>query len=284
VTEKTLSRTIESLWARRESEQHGETRAAVNDLLDRLENGSVRAAEPNEAGGWDVNVWVKQGILLAFRSAQTMAMGSVSFASFHDREMLKPRQLTTKDAVRMVPGGSALRRGAYVGPAVTIMPPAYVNIGAYVDEATMIDSHVLVGSCAQIGKRVHLSAACQIGGVLEPIGARPVIIEDDVLVGGNCGMYEGVLVRKRAVIGAGLTVTASTPIYDLVNGCVLRSAQDEPLEIPEGAVVVPGARAITQSFGHRTGLSLSCGVIVKYRDDATETRIALEGLLREPRE
>lgn len=284
MTNKTLARQIEMLWATRDEKQKADTKEAITELFDRLENGSVRAAEQNQAGGWDVNVWVKQGILLAFRNAQTTPMDSVCFASFHDREVLEPRHFSVRDAVRMVPGGSAVRRGAFVGPAVTIMPPAYVNIGAYVDEETMIDSHVLVGSCAQIGKRVHLSAGCQIGGVLEPIGARPVIIEDDVLVGGSCGIYEGVLVRKRAVIGAGLTITASTPVYDVVNGQVLRSTGEEPLEIPVGAVVVPGARAITQSFGQRTGLSLSCGVIVKHRDDATEARIALEGLLREPRE
>jgi 2,3,4,5-tetrahydropyridine-2-carboxylate N-succinyltransferase len=284
VTNKTLARRIEILWASREEELRDETREAVTELLNRLENGSVRAATRNQAGGWDVNVWVKQGILLAFRNAETTAMGGVSFASFHDRDLLEPRHFVKEDAVRMVPGGSTVRRGAFIGHAVTIMPPAYVNLGAYIDKETMIDSHVLVGSCAQIGKRVHLSAACQIGGVLEPVGAHPVIIEDDVLVGGSCGIYEGVCVRKRAVIGAGLTITGSTPIYDAVNGEVLRSSGEEPLEIPEGAVVVPGSRAMTHSFGRHMGLSLSCGVIVKHRDDATEARIALESLLREPKE
>jgi 2,3,4,5-tetrahydropyridine-2-carboxylate N-succinyltransferase len=255
----------------------------IEELLQGLENGSIRATEPTEEGQWKVNTWVKQGILLAFRHARTIAMGDVSFASFYDREVLEPRRLSRGSGVRMVPGGSTVRRGAYVGLGVTIMPPSYINIGAYVDEESMIDSHVLVGSCAQIGKRVHLSAACQIGGVLEPVGARPVIIEDEALVGGGCGIYEGVYVRKRAVLGAGLVLTASTPIYDLVNERIVRRSEERPLEIPEGAVVVPGARALTEGFGERMGLSLACGIIVKYRDSATEERIAIERALREQR-
>ena len=253
--------------------------ALIDMLFDALEHGSVRAAEPSPEG-WRVNAWVKQGILAAFRLSHTQPAGEASFAAFHDKGILPPRRLTPEAEVRMVPGGSAVRRGCHVARGVTIMPPAYLNVGAFVGEGTMVDSHALVGSCAQIGARVHLSAACQIGGVLEPVGARPVIIEDDVLVGGNCGVYEGILVRERAVLGAGVVLTGSIPVYDLVHERVLRSTPDMPLEIPEGAVIVPGGRTLGGEFARAHGLSLACAVIVKYRDASTDTRVALEDALR----
>lgn len=253
----------------------------VEELFSALERGAVRAASRDDEGNWTVNSWVKSGILLAFRHGATEPMGGTDFASFHDRMLLPPRIVQPKDRIRLVPGGSAIRRGAFVARNVTIMPPAYINVGSYVDEGTMVDSHALVGSCAQIGKRVHLSAACQIGGVLEPIGARPVVIEDDVLVGGGCGVYEGVLVREGAVLGAGLILTASTPVYDLVNHRILRPRMESPLEIPEGAVVVPGTRRASGEFAAQEGLGLLCGLIVKYRDEATEARVTLENALRE---
>ncbi len=253
----------------------------IDCLMNMLESGEVRAAQPGSKGEWKINEWVKSGILLAFRTGQTIPMGETAFGQFHDRSTIPPRTLAADSGVRIVPGGSAIRRGAHVASGVTLMPPSYINVGAYVGEETMVDSHALVGSCAQVGKRVHLSAACQIGGVLEPIGARPVIIEDDALIGGNCGVFEGVLVRKRAVLGAGLVLTASTPIYNLLAEEVIRPKIGEGLEIPEGAVVVPGTRAIKTRFGAKEGLSLSCGIIVKYRDSATDSRIALEDHLRE---
>ncbi len=251
----------------------------VEALLDALEEGTVRAAEPT-ASGWRVNTWVKRGILAAFTTSQTGPAGTSSFAAFFDREALLPRHLDARHGVRLVPGGSAVRRGCYVAQGVTIMPPAYLNVGAYVGEGSLIDSHVLVGSCAQIGARVHLSAGCQIGGVLEPIGTRPVIVEDEALVGGNCGLYEGVLVHRRAVIGAGVVLTASTPVFDLVNERVIRSSPEEPLAIPEGAVVVPGTRAARGHFAQVHGVGISCAVIVKYRDCSTDARVALEEALR----
>lgn len=253
----------------------------LNAFLDALESGAIRAAEPCD-GAWRVNQWVKRGILAAFHVSESTSMGQVPFASFFDRRLLPPRVLAQADGVRMVPGGSAVRRGACVRRGVVIMPPSYVNVGAYVGEGTMVDSHVLVGSCAQVGARVHLSAGCILGGVLEPVGARPVIVEDEVVIGGNCGLFEGVLVRRRAVVGAGVVLTGSVPLFDAVRGCVVRGTPDSPLEIPEGAVVVPGARALTSPFGASHGLSLACAVIVKYRDSATDARVELEEALREP--
>ena len=243
-----------------------------------LSHGEIRAAE-NRDGRWHVNTWVKQGILVGFRIG-TLHEWHAGALSFVDKTTYPPRKFEASDRVRLVPGGSSVRSGAYVAPSVICMPPMFINAGAYVDECTMIDSHALVGSCAQIGKRVHLSAAAQVGGVLEPVNASPVIIEDDVLVGGNCGIYEGTLVHRRAVIGAGTILTRSTPVYDLVNGDVLRSSANHPLEIPEGAVVVPGSRAVARGKGQEWGLSLYTPVLVKYRDEKTDQSIELEDLLR----
>jgi 2,3,4,5-tetrahydropyridine-2,6-dicarboxylate N-succinyltransferase len=254
-----------------------------------LERGEVRAAEPDAAaGGWRVNAWVKRGILLGFRlgALEEMPPGGSSFAglSFVDKHTYPVRRFTAADGVRLVPGGSSVRAGAYVARGVVCMPPMYINAGAYVDEGTLVDSHALVGSCAQIGKRVHLSAAAQIGGVLEPVNASPVVIEDDVLVGGNCGVYEGTIVRKGAVLAAGTILTRGTPLFDLVSGTVLRASADLPLIVPENAVVVPGARAVNKGKGHPQseawGLSLYAPVIVKYRDDKTDLSTTLEELLR----
>jgi len=254
--------------------------AAFEELRDALETGLVRAAEPDVSAptGWRVNAWVKQGILLGFRLGQLAASGSD--LSFVDKHTYPARKFTPEQGIRIVPGGSSVRSGAFLAKSVVCMPPMYVNVGAYVDEGTMVDSHALVGSCAQIGKRVHLSAAAQVGGVLEPINASPVILEDDVLVGGNCGVYEGTIVRKGAVLAAGTVLTRGTPVYDVVNGEVLRADGETPLIIPEGAVVVPGARAVTKGKGQEWGLSIYTPVIVKYRDEKTELSLALEDLLR----
>lgn len=254
--------------------------AAFFALRDGLEQGSIRAAAPDAASplGWRVNAWVKRGILLGFRLGQMTPSGT-DF-TYMDKHTYPARRFTLADGVRIVPGGSAVRSGAYLAPGVVCMPPMYVNVGAYVGEGTMIDSHALVGSCAQVGKRVHLSAAAQIGGVLEPVNASPVILEDDVLVGGNCGVYEGALVRQRAVLGAGTILTRSTPVYDAVRGEVYRATADTPLIIPEGAVVVPGSRAIQRGKAAAWGLSIYTPVIVKYRDEKTELSLTLEELLR----
>jgi 2,3,4,5-tetrahydropyridine-2-carboxylate N-succinyltransferase len=250
-----------------------------------LEHGQIRAACPDPASptGWKVNVWVKQGILLGFRLGVLEDLPSAGF-SFVDKSTFPPRRITISDGVRVVPGGSSIRAGAYLARGVVCMPPMYVNTGSWIDEGTMVDSHALVGSCAQIGKRVHLSAAAQIGGVLEPVNASPVIIEDDVLVGGNCGVYEGTIVGRGAVLAAGTVLTRGTPVFDLVHGNVLRSGDDTPLIIPPNAVVVPGSRAVTRGKGHPNsqawGLSLYAAVIVKYRDDKTSLSTTLEDLLR----
>jgi len=249
------------------------------ELRDALARGEVRAAEKVN-GDWKVNVWVKQGILLGFRLGELTEMGSGECLSFVDKDTFPARRFTIADRVRVVPGGSSIRVGAYVAPSVICMPPMFINVGAYIDEGTLIDSHALAGSCAQIGKRVHLSAAAQIGGVLEPMNAAPVIIEDDVLVGGNCGVYEGTLVRSRAVLGAGTILTRSTPLYDLVRGEVYRASEDKPLEVPEGAVVVPGSRAVNKGQAAEWGISLYTPVIVKYRDTKTEHGVELEDWLR----
>jgi 2,3,4,5-tetrahydropyridine-2-carboxylate N-succinyltransferase len=241
--------------------------------------GQVRAAEKHD-GHWRVNAWVKQGILLGFRLGELEETGCGGGLSFVDKSTFPARQFKVEDKIRVVPGGSSIRAGAYIAPGVICMPPMYVNVGAYVDEATLIDSHALVGSCAQIGKRVHLSAAAQIGGVLEPVNASPVIIEDDVLVGGNCGVYEGTQVRSGAVLGAGVILTRATPVYDIVREQVYRSTADSPLVIPENAVVVPGSRSVTKGKAAEWGLSLYTPVIVKYRDEKTQSSIELEDLLR----
>jgi 2,3,4,5-tetrahydropyridine-2,6-dicarboxylate N-succinyltransferase len=256
-------------------------RNVFNEFRSTLERGEIRSASPDPASptGWSVNVWVKQGILLGFRLG-VLEDFSAPGLSFVDKSTYPVRHFTSNDGVRVVPGGSSVRAGAFVARGVVCMPPMYINAGAYVDEGTMVDSHALVGSCAQIGKRVHLSAAAQIGGVLEPVNASPVIIEDDVLVGGNCGVYEGTLVRSGAVLAAGTILTRGTPVYDLVNGTVLRATDDAPLIIPQDAVVVPGSRAVTKGKGQEWGLSLYCPVIVKYRDDKTNLSTTLEDLLR----
>ena len=249
------------------------------DFRDQLTQGTIRAAEKS-AGKWTVNVWVKQGILLGFRLGELHAIGSGECLTFVDKDTIPARRFNVADGVRIVPGGSSVRQGAYVAPGVICMPPMFINVGAYVDEETMIDSHALVGSCAQIGKRVHLSAAAQIGGVLEPVNAAPVIIEDDVMVGGNCGVYEGTRVRAGAVLGAGVTLTRSTPLYDLVRNTVHRGTGETSLEVPEGAVVVPGSRAVTKGQAADWGISLYTPVIVKYRDEKTSKSVELEEWLR----
>ena len=252
---------------------------AFTELKGQLNDGIVRSAEPDGKGGWATNSWVKLGILLGFRVGQ-LSDSSIGGFPFFDKENLPLRKLEIENNVRLVPGGSAIRDGAYVAPGVICMPPMYINIGAYVDAGSMIDSHALVGTCAQIGKGVHLSAAAQVGGVLEPIGANPVIIEDDVLVGGNCGVYEGTIVRQRAVLASGVVLTASSRIYDLVNETTISATPDTPLIIPKGAVVVPGTRQIAGDFANSHGLSLATPIIVKYRDDKTDARTAMEEALR----
>ncbi|MFZ2490299.1 MAG: 2,3,4,5-tetrahydropyridine-2,6-dicarboxylate N-succinyltransferase [Thermoanaerobaculia bacterium] len=248
-------------------------------FLAELEKGAVRAASRDEDGIWTPNLWVKEGILAAFRFGvlAEFASGSLSFV---DKDTIPARRFKVQDGVRIVPGGSSIRRGAYIAKGVVMMPPAYVNIGAYVDDDTMIDSHALVGSCAQIGKRVHLSAGAQIGGVLEPIGSIPVVIEDDVVVGGNSGIYEGTIVRGRAVIGAGVVITGSTPVYDVVRSQIYRRTPDHPLEIPYGAVVVPGARPMRGAFAEQHDLQIATPMIIKYRDEKTDSSTALEEALR----
>src|SRR5882724_8867892 len=256
-----------------------EARDVFLRFRDALTQGKIRAAS-KENGVWQTHEWVKRGILLGFRVGTLKAFDDGSVLSFVDKDTFPARRLKISDGIRVVPGGSSIREGAYVAPGVICMPPMYINVGAYVDEGTLVDSHALVGSCGQIGKRVHLSAAAQIGGVLEPVNASPVIIEDDVLVGGNCGVYEGTQVRARAVLGAGTILTRSTPLYDLVNEKVIRAEKDHPLVVPENAVVVPGSRAVTKGKGKEWGVSLYTPVIVKYRDAKTDTSIELEHLLR----
>ena len=263
-----------------------DARSVVRRLLDALEAGSVRAAEKDPATGeWRAVTWVKRGILLGFRVGGMIDMSIRSSKedvalSFFDKDTYPPRPLTLADGIRIVPGGSSIRRGAYVASGVVCMPPMYINVGAHIGSGTMIDSHALVGSCAQVGERVHLSAAAQLGGVLEPVNASPVVVEDDVVVGGNCGIYEGTVVRRRAVIGAGVVLTRGTPVYDLERQTVHRSENGKPLVIPENAVVVPGARAVKDEWGQSQGISLQTPVIVKYRDEKTDAATALESWLR----
>lgn len=246
-----------------------------------LRRGEIRSAEKGADGNWRANAWVKQGILLGFRMGKMVEMSMpTETLQFFDKDTFPLRPMSLDDGVRIVMGGSAIRDGCYVAPGVVVVPPAYINVGAYVDEGTMVDSHALVGSCAQIGKRVHLSAAAQIGGVLEPVGAVPVIIEDDVLVGGNTGVYEGTIVRERAVLASGVILTRSTPIFDLPNERIIKSDGENPLEVPAGAVVVQGSRAISAGFGKDNNLSIYCPIIVKYRDEKTDTSTKLEDYLR----
>jgi 2,3,4,5-tetrahydropyridine-2-carboxylate N-succinyltransferase len=246
-----------------------------------LNEGRVRAAEPSpdEPTGWRVNAWVKKGILLGFRLGAVVDM-SVGELSFRDKETYHPRRFGAADAVRIVPGGSSVRDGSFLGKGVTCMPPMFINVGAYIGDGTMVDSHALVGSCAQIGRNCHISAASQIGGVLEPVNASPVIVEDDVLVGGNCGIYEGTVVKRRAVLGTGTILNRSTPVYDLVRGQIYRATDDAPLVVPEEAVIIAGSRAITNGPGKDWGISVYTPVIIKYRDEKTDTKIQLEDLLR----
>lgn len=251
----------------------------LHQFLDFLNNGTVRAATCDESGIWTVHQWVKQGILMLFKIGKMIDMSGNDF-SFFDKHSIPLKNLTLSDNIRLVPGGSAIRTGAYIAPGVICMPPMYINIGAYVDEGTMVDSHALIGTCAQIGKNVHISAASQIGGVLEPAGARPVIIEDNVMIGGNCGVYEGVMIRKHAVLGTGVILNASTHVFDLVKQTILKPNGGDPLEIPEHAVVIPGSRAIQSEFGKQWGLSVSTPLIVKYRDEKTDAKTALEEALR----
>ncbi len=274
-----LQTQIESIAGGRQAGAE-ELREIMDALLGGLNAGELRAAAPGPDGQWQVFPWVKQGILLCFRHGSLVDMSAGPAMPFFDKDSIPLRPLQLQDAVRLVPGGSSIRTGSYVAPGVICMPPMYINIGAYVDEGVMVDSHALVGTCAQIGKRVHISAASQIGGVLEPAGARPVIIEDDVMIGGNCGVYEGILVRRRAVLGTGVILNASTPVYDSVNKCILRASADAPLEIPANAVVIAGARALTNSFGSEHGLSVYTPIIIKYRDDSTDAKTALESALR----
>jgi 2,3,4,5-tetrahydropyridine-2-carboxylate N-succinyltransferase len=274
-----LKASIEKLSAAERIDDAADARRAFTDFRIALTRGQIRAAEKRD-GRWVVNAWVKQGILLGFRLGELREMSDGDVLSFVDKDTFPPRRIALADRIRLVPGGSTIREGAYVAPSVVCMPPIFINVGSYVDEGTMVDSHALVGSCAQIGKRVHLSAAAQIGGVLEPINAAPVIIEDDVMVGGNCGVYEGTLVRARAVLGAGTILTRSTPLYDLVRGEVYRATADRPLEVPENAVVVPGSRAVKKGKGEEWNLSLYTPVIVKYRDEKTGRGVELEEWLR----
>ena len=274
-----LRASIERLVSLGEIENDPEARRVFFEFRDALTSGNIRAAEKS-GDRWVVNTWVKRGILLGFRLGQLSEMGNGSVLSFVDKDTFPARHFQVADRVRVVPGGSSVRLGAYVAPSVICMPPMFINVGAYVDEGTMIDSHALVGSCAQIGKRVHLSAGAQIGGVLEPINAEPVVIEDDVLVGGNCGVYEGTWVKARAVLGAGTILTRSTPLYDAVRGEIYRATANVPLEVPEKAVVVPGARAVSKGKAAEWNLSLYTPVIVKYRDEKTDRVIELEDLLR----
>jgi 2,3,4,5-tetrahydropyridine-2-carboxylate N-succinyltransferase len=275
-----LRQRVEELAAREGADYTAEDRAAFDEFKAALNHGRIRAAERGDDGQWRVNHWVKRGILVGFRMGELVEMSAHSSLRFFDKSTYPVRATTLEERVRIVPGGSSVRDGAYLAPGVVCMPPMYVNVGAYVGEGTMIDSHALVGSCAQVGKRVHLSAAAQVGGVLEPVGALPVVIEDDVLVGGGCGIYEGTIVRERAVLAAGVILTGSTPVFDLVREEVYRRDGDHPLEIPAGAVVIPGARAVSTEQGRAWGLSVYAPVIVKYRDEKTDRSAQLEDFLR----
>ena len=273
-----LARSIEAAAADPGGQPPDVLRKLFEELKAGLNDGSIRAAT-KEGDGWVVATWVKKGILLGFRIGEIVEPLDSAFP-FFDKDTFPLKRLAPDSGVRIVPGGTAVRDGCYLARGVTIMPPSYVNVGAWIGEGTMLDSHVLVGSCAQVGRRVHVSAGAQIGGVLEPVGELPVVIEDDVLVGGNCGIYEGAVVRERAVIAAGTILTGGTPVFDIVRGEEYRKGPGRPLEIPAGAVVVPGARAIRDGKGKEWGLSLQTPVIVKYRDARTDASAGLEGLLR----
>jgi 2,3,4,5-tetrahydropyridine-2-carboxylate N-succinyltransferase len=275
-----LRERIEKLAASRASGTDAE--GAIDELLTELESGRVRAAERSAAGVWRAVPWVKTGILLAFRAGRVVDMSPPGSSPFHfsDKHTLSTQAFALDRRVRIVPGGSTVRRGTFVGTGVVCMPPMFINTGAYVGAGTMVDSHALVGSCAQIGERVHVSAAAQIGGVLEPVNATPVVVEDDAFIGGNCGVYEGTIVRKRAVLAPGVLLTRGTPVFDLVHEKIYRASGEASLEIPEGAVVVPGARRAGEGWSQEFGLSLAAPVIVKYRDASTDAATALESSLR----
>lgn len=274
-----LREKIEKLFT--QTDFSAEDRAVYEDFKVALRGGEVRSAEKDADGNWRANVWVKQGILLGFRMGKMIEISKPTETfKFFDKDTFPLRPMSLEDGVRIVVGGSTIRDGSYVAPTVVVVPPAYINVGSYVDEGAMIDSHALVGSCAQIGKRVHLSAAAQIGGVLEPVNAAPVVIEDDVLIGGNTGIYEGTVVREKAVIASGVILTRSTPVFDLPNERIIRAEGEKPLEIPAGAVVVQGSRAVSNEFGKSNGLSIYCPIIVKYRDNKTDASTKLEDYLR----
>jgi 2,3,4,5-tetrahydropyridine-2-carboxylate N-succinyltransferase len=276
-----LKQKIEELIAADKTEFDADDREIFNLFKSELREGRLRAAEKDENGEWQTNAWVKRGILLGFKMGKMVNMSfSGETFQFFDKDTFPLRPMNLDDKIRIVPGGSTIRDGSYVAPNVVLMPPCYVNVGAYVDEGTMIDSHALVGSCAQVGRRVHISAAAQIGGVLEPVNANPVIIEDDCLIGGNTGVYEGVIVREKVVLASGVILTRSTPVFDLVKGEILKSTPEKSLEIPAGAVVVQGSRQITSGFGKEHGLSLYAPIIVKYRDEKTDASTKLEDYLR----
>lgn len=275
----TLQERIEQLLEKTEFES--QDREVFDEFKTALREGAIRSAERDESGNWSANAWVKRGILLGFKMGEMVNMSfSGETLQFFDKNTYPLRPMNLDDKIRIVPGGTAIRDGSFVAQNVVLMPPCYVNVGAFVDEGTMIDSHALVGSCAQIGKRVHLSAAAQIGGVLEPVNANPVVIEDDVLVGGNTGVYEGTIVREKAVLASGVILTRSTPVFDLVNETIIKSDGAKPLEIPAGAVVVQGSRAIASGFGKENNLSIYAPIIVKYRDEKTDASTRLEDYLR----
>jgi 2,3,4,5-tetrahydropyridine-2-carboxylate N-succinyltransferase len=273
-----LETAIEDLFEHPPAQYSDEQKNVFFEFRDLLNRGAIRAAEPDasQPSGWRVNAWVKKGILLGFRIGGIVEMSG----QFFDKSTYPLKRIGAADGVRVVPGGSSIRDGCYIGRGVTCMPPMYINVGSYIDDGTMVDSHALIGSCAQIGRNCHISAASQIGGVLEPVGALPVVIEDEVLVGGNCGVYEGAIVKRRAVLGSGAILNRSTPVYDLVRGTVHRASDGAPLIIPEEAVVVAGSRAVKSGVGKDWGISLYTPVIVKYRDASTDSKIQLEDLLR----
>jgi 2,3,4,5-tetrahydropyridine-2,6-dicarboxylate N-succinyltransferase len=283
-----LPKQIEKLFDEPPAQYTEEHFRLFREFKDAVNRGEVRAAEPDAASptGWRVNAWVKKGILLGFRMGAVVDMSiDAARQPFIDKSTYPVRAITPADGIRIVPGGSSIRDGSYIGRGVVCMPPMFINVGAYVGEGSMIDSHALVGSCAQIGRNCHLSAGSQIGGVLEPVGAMPVIIEDEVLVGGNCGMYEGTVVKRRAVLGTGTILNRSIPVYDLVRDAVYTASETAageslPLVIPAEAIVVPGSRAVSHPVGAKHGLSLQCAVIIKYRDAKTDARVQLEDLLR----
>jgi 2,3,4,5-tetrahydropyridine-2-carboxylate N-succinyltransferase len=278
-----IEKLFDNLFENPPSEYTKEHFDLFREFKESLNRGELRAAEPDALSGtgWRVNAWVKKGILLGFRMGAIHEMTSgLGGQSFFDKSTYPLRKISISDGIRIVPGGSSIRDGCYIGRGVICMPPMFVNVGAYVGEDTMIDSHALVGSCAQIGRNCHISAAAQIGGVLEPVGALPVVIEDEVLVGGNSGIYEGTIVKRRAVLGTGTILNRSIPVYDLVREKIYTATDTAPTIIPEGAVIVPGSRNVTHPLGAKWGLSLQSAVIVKYRDDKTDARIQLEDMLR----